>query len=154
MIFWIALILLLWIISIIFNDIEDSLAHHYKDSVFDWLPKHTWLSRYMQDSDETWKRKYVWLPAGRDGEVNVGRKKFFGIIIPAFFFDGRHGAKIIKQFFQYLTIFVAILNVIIVSFATAILLFTIVLLLFGINNYMEIYSKLFFGRMFLKKWWE
>lgn len=153
MIFWILLILLLWCISIIFNDIEDSLAHHYKDSVFDWLPKHTWLSWYMKDPNDAWKRKYVWLPAGRDGETKAGRKKFLGIIIPAFFFDGWHGAKIIRQFFQYLTIFIAVLNVMLVSFATAILLFAIGLLLFGISNYI-IHSHLFYGRMFLKKWWE
>jgi hypothetical protein len=146
MIFWIALILLLWIISIIFNDIEDSLAHHYKDSVFDWLPKHTWLSRYMRDPDTTWKRKYVWLPAGRDGETKAGRKKFFGIIIPAFFFDGWHGAKFIRQFFQYLTIYVGVHSGIEFTFILG-------LLLFATSNQI-IHSELFYGGMFLKKWWE
>lgn len=146
MIFWIALILLLWIISIIFNDIEDSLAHHYKDSVFDWLPKHTWLSWYMKDPDSTWKRKYTWLPAGRDGETNVGRKKIFGIIIPAFCFDGWHGAKIIRQFFQYLTIYAGIHSGIEFTFILGLLLF--------MGSNLIIHSELFYGGMFLKKWWE
>jgi hypothetical protein len=146
MIFWIALILLLWIISIVFNDIEDSLAHHYKSTVFDWLPKHTWLSWYMKDPDTTWKRKYIWLPAGRDGETKAGRKKFLGIIIPAFFFDGWHGAKIIRQFFQYLTIYVGINSGIAIPFILG-------LLLFMISNQIT-HSHLFYGGMFLKKWWE
>ncbi len=146
MIFWIALILLLWIISIVFNDIEDSLAHHYKDTVFDWLPKHTWLSWYMMAPSDTWKRKYIWLPAGRDGETKAGRKKFLGIIIPAFFFDGWHGAKIIRQFFQYLTIYVGINSGIAIPFILG-------LLLFMISNQIT-HSHLFYGGMFLKKWWK
>jgi hypothetical protein len=146
MIFWIALILLLWIISIVFNDIEDSLAHHYKSTVFDWLPKHTWLSWYMKDPDTTWKRKYVWLPAGRDGETKAGRKKFLGIIIPAFFFDGWHGAKIIRQFFQFLTIYVGINSEIAIPFIIGLILFTVA-------NQIT-HSHLFYGGMFLKKWWE
>jgi hypothetical protein len=146
MIFWISLILSLWIISIVFNDIEDSLAHHYKDSVFDWFPKHTWLSWYMKDPDSTWKRKYVWLPAGRDGETRVGRKKFFGIIIPAFCFDGWHGAKITRQFFQYLTIYASIHSGIEFTFILGLLLF--------MGSNLIIHSELFYGGMFLKKWWE
>lgn len=146
MIFYILLILLLWCISIIFNDIEDSLAHHYKDSVFDWLPKHIWLSKYMMDPNDTWKRKYVMLPAGRDNEYKSGRKKFFGIIIPAFFFDGWHGAKIIRQIFQFLTIYTAAQF----NFAFP---FIICIILLGISNYF-IHSHLFYGGMFLKEWWK
>lgn len=137
MIFWIALILLLWIISIVFNDIEDSLAHHYKDSVFDWLPKHTWLSWYMMDPDETWKRKY-----NEDGT----RKKFIGILYPAFIYDGWHGAKIIRQFFQYLTIYTGVHSGIAFPFILG-------LVLFMVSNLIT-HSHLFYGGMFLKKWWK
>jgi hypothetical protein len=137
MIFWIALILLLWIISIVFNDIEDSLAHHYKDTVFDWLPKHTWFSWYMQGSGDVWKRKY-----NEDGT----RKKFLGIILPAFVFDGWHGAKIIRQFFQYLTIYAGVHSGIEFPFILG-------LILFMISNLMT-HSHLFYGGMFLKKWWK
>ena len=137
MIFWIALILLLWIISIVFNDIEDSLAHHYKDTVFDWLPKHTWLSWYMMDPKETWKRKY---------NEDSTRKKFLGIILPAFIFDGWHGAKITRQFFQYLTIYVGINSGIAIPFILGLVLF--------MTSNLITHSHLFYGGMFLKKWWK
>jgi hypothetical protein len=100
----------------------------------------------MMDPDDTWRRKYVWLPAGRDGEVNVGRKKFLGIVIPAFFFDGWHGAKIIRQIFQYLTIYTGVHSGVEFNFWLGIVLF-------GISNYIT-HTHLAYGGIFLKKRWE
>jgi len=86
-----------WTISLFFNDIEDSLQYHYTTSIFDWIPKDSWWSWYMLDPDDTWKRKYNW---SSDGSFT--RKKWHGIPIPAFMFDGWHLAKTIRQVFQYL----------------------------------------------------
>ena len=150
--------LALWIISIIFNDIEDGLQYYYKESIFDWIPKDSWWSKYMKDPDDTWKRKYVWLPAGRDGDVNIGRKKWLGIIIPAFLLDGWHGAKIIRQGFQYMTYFVGILGGYVLAADLSVTLqiwswlFFIGMILFGVTNFLthEIYV---FKGVLRKEWW-
>ena len=138
--FEVLLILMLWCISVIFNDVEDTLAYHYEDSVFDWLPKNSWISWYMMSTDDTWQRKYVL------GDTALGYKKIFGITCPAFFFDGWHGAKIVRQFTQYLTIYTA-------AQTEATFPILLGLILFGISNY-TIHSVLFFEGMFLKKWWD
>lgn len=139
-ILWILLLLLLWIISIFFNDVEDTLAHHYKDSIFDCIPKDDWFSWYMQDPAETWIRKYV------NNDPSQGRKKMFGMPIPAFMFDGWHGAKFTRQIFQYLTIYAAIYSGLEIPFLLG-------FALFGISNYVS-HSKLFYGGMLLKSWWQ
>jgi len=139
-ILWILLLLVLWIISIVFNDVEDTLAYHYKDSVFDWLPKNDWLSWYLMDPKETWTRKYV------NGDPSQGRKKIAGLVIPALFFDGWHGAKFIRQIFQYLTIFTGVHSGIEFNFWLGIVLF-------GISNYMT-HTHYVYGGMLLKSWWK
>lgn len=142
---------ILWVISIIFNDIEDGVQFYHDESIFDWLPKNGWWSWYMMDPDYTWKRKY-----NEDGS----RKKWFGIIVkPAFVFDGWHGAKFIRQFFQYLTAFT--------TFCAGYILATMQiemtlqiwswfffggLIIFGVTNFLthEVYV---FKGMIRKEWW-
>jgi len=145
--FFVALVL--WIVSIIFNDIEDGLQYYYEDSIFDWLPKGGWWSWYMVDPDSAWERKY-----NEDGT----RKKWLGFIVkPAFMFDGWHGAKIIRQGFQYLTYFVGILGgyvlaVISMTLQTWSWVFFSGLILFGVTNFLthEIYV---FKGLLRKEWW-
>lgn len=143
--------LIFWIISIIFNDIEDGLQFYYKDSIFDWLPKNGWWSWYMVNPDYSWKRKY-----NEDGT----RRKWLGLIPkPVFALDGWHGSKIIRQFFTYLTCFmmffsgyVLYLLVGVLIFKIIVLIFFVGLVIFGISNLLvhEIY---FFKGMIKKDWW-
>lgn len=144
----IVLTLLLWTISILFNDIEDELQYRYKESVFDWIPKHTWLSWYMMDPDDTWSRKYV------NGDPKQGRKKWLGIVIPAFVLDGWHGAKIIRQGFQFLTVFSGLLvGYLLFPFTPLWIVFVSGLICFAILNHYS-HNVWFFDGMLLKKYWE
>lgn len=143
--------IVLWIVSIIFNDIEDGLQYCHGESIFDWLPKDGWWSWYMEDPDDTWKRKYKW---DEDGN-NMGRKKWMGFPIPAFVFDGWHGVKIARQLFQYLTYFTGVIGgyvLVTLTFPGWFLLFVSALVVFGITNYLthEVYV---FKGLILKEWW-
>jgi len=84
--------LLLSIISfllvIILNDVEDTLAHHYNRSVF-W-DEQGYESYWYPD----WTRKYV------EGDPAKGRKKFWVFDIPALMFDGWHLTKAVRQYFM------------------------------------------------------
>jgi len=100
--FWIVTPLshILWAVAVAFNAAEDTLQYHYSDSVFDLLKKGSWASEYFQSPDNTWRRKYI------DPEISgkiLERRKFLGITIPAFFFDGWHGFKVLRQLFIFLT---------------------------------------------------
>ena len=141
----------LWVVSIIFNDIEDGLQYYYKDSIFDWIPEDSWWSWYMQDPDDTWKRKYEW---DYDG-TKLGRKKWFGIPIPSAFLDGWHGVKMIRQFFQYLTYFAGVVGgyvLMTLTFPAWFLLFVVTLIVFAVTNYLthEVYV---FKGVIKKQWW-
>ena len=147
--------LILWVISIMFNDIEDGLQYYYNVSIFDWIPKDSWWSWYMMDPDDTWKRKYIIDENG----VIIGRKKWFGIPVPALFLDGWHGAKFIRQIFQYLTWFAGLLSGIFLllagkaTFLSLFFLFFIAFTLFGITNHLthEVYV---FKDVLKKEWWK
>lgn len=144
-------VVVLWIISIAFNDIEDGLQYYYKASIFDWINKSSWWSWYMMDPDDTWKRKYYW---SKEGE-NLGRKKWMGIPVPAFIYDGWHGAKIIRQFFQYLTVFTGILAGVVLptlTFPEWFLLFVIALVVFALTNQLT-HSVYIFDGIIKKSWW-
>lgn len=145
----IVLTLLFWVISIFFNDVEDELQYRYKNSVFDWIPKHIWLSWYMMDPDVTWDRKYV------NSDPGQGRKKWFGIIIPAFIFDGWHGAKIIRQGFQYLTVFSGlVVGYLSLPFYIPLwIIFVSGLICFALFNHFA-HNVWFFDGMLLKKYWK
>ena len=135
-----------WIISIIFNDIEDGLQYYYDDSIFDWIPKESWWSWYMVDPDDSWQRKY-----NEDGS----RKTWFGIPIPSAFLDGWHGAKMIRQFFQYLTYFMGLLGgyaLVSMVFPEWFLLFFVTRIIFAVTNYLthEVYV---FEGLIRKEWW-
>lgn len=139
-----------WMISIIFNDIEDVLQFKYIESIFDWIPKESWWSWYMKDPDDTWKRKYVWYK-----DIIVYRKKWGIFDIPAAFFDGWHGAKIIRQFFQFLSIFAAIMTGYFLPTLTIeiiLIIFIFSLIIFSLVNYVT-HQINFFNGIFLKKWW-
>jgi len=140
----------LWVISIIFNDIEDELQYYYKESIFDWIPKDSWWSWYLMDPDDTWKRKYV------DGDSAKGRKKWLGFPISTFVYDGWHLAKMIRQGFQYLTFFVGLLGGYVLTTLTFpgwFLLFVIGFIVFGVTNYLthEVYV---FKGLLMKAWWQ
>jgi hypothetical protein len=138
------LVLVFWVISILFNDIEDELQYRYTVSIFDWIKKTSWWSWYMIDPDDAWERKY-----NEDGK----RKKWLGFIIkPAFVFDGWHGAKILRQFFQYLTVFTGI---VVGYLLPSILLWCVFVggfVSFAILNYYS-HNTWFFDGMLLKDWW-
>lgn len=68
------------------NDVEDTLAHHYKTSIF-W-DEQGFDSYWYPD----WTRAYV------DGDPAKGRKKILGIAIPNIFFDGWHLCKLARNF--------------------------------------------------------
>ena len=150
----IVLMLLFWVVSIFFNDIEDTLQYRCKDSIFDWINKKSWWSWYMKDPDDTWKRKYVWLPGGRDGDVRVGRQMWLGFIVkPSFVLDGWHGAKIIRQGFQYLTVFCGFMvGYLLVPLTPIWIVFVSGLVSFAILNYYS-HNVWFFDGMMLKEWW-
>ena len=78
--------ILSFMIAIALNDIEDTLVHHYDRSVFAPLGH----SSYWYPD---WTRKYV------DGDWTKGRKEIWFIDIPAFFYDGWHLVKVIRQYF-------------------------------------------------------
>ena len=140
-----------WIISIIFNDIEDGLQYVYESSIFDWILKDSWWSWYMQDPDDTWKRKYYW---NKDDTEIIGRKTWMWIPIPAFIYDGWHGSKILRQLFQYLTVFSGILagGFLTVSLAELIVLFLAGIVVYGTANHF-VHNVYFFDGMIRKKWW-
>ena len=139
--------LILWIISIIFNDIEDGLQYYYPVSIFDWLPKDGWWSWYMQDPDDTWKRRYYWDENGN----KIGRKFW-----PAFIYDGWHGAKIIRQFFQYLTwlvgVFTGVVLTITLTFSQWVVFFFATLVLFAVTNHLT-HEEYVFKGVIKKEWW-
>ena len=139
------LMLLFWVVSIFFNDIEDTLQYRCKDSIFDWINKSSWWSWYMIDPDDTWKRKY-----NEDGT----RKKWLGfIVIPAFVLDGWHGAKIVRQGFQYLTVFCGFMvGYLLFPFTPIWIVFVSGLISFAILNHFS-HNVWFFDGMMLKKWW-
>ena len=68
--------------AFICNDAEDTIAHHYEDSIFDHGRDSYW---YLD-----WTRKYI------DGDPAKGRKKIWIIPIPAWYFDGWHLFKILR----------------------------------------------------------
>lgn len=138
--------ILFWILSIICNSIEDTLQYYYDRSIFDWIPKNTWWSWYMVDPDTVWRRKY---------DENGKLKKWAGIPIPPLFFDGWHGFKVLRQFFQYLTFYFGVTlgyNLSNMDFYKWFVWFILFMLIFAITNYIthEIY---FFKGLLLKKWW-
>ena len=149
-IFFALISVIFWIISIIFNDIEDGLQYLYSDSIFDWIPKDSWWSWYMQDPDDTWERKYYW---SNDGE-KLGRKTWMWLPVPAFIYDGWHGSKILRQFFQYLTVFSGIIGGIFleVGLSSLIIIFLIGILVYGTANHF-VHNVFFFDGMIRKEWW-
>ena len=73
------------ILGIIFNSCQNIVDHHYDISVF----------RKWDYFRHDWKKKYVL------NNPVYGRKKWLGfIIIPAFFFDGWHLFKVLRQICQ------------------------------------------------------
>ena len=141
------LVLLFWVLSILFNDIEDELQYRYTESIFDWIKKSSWWSWYMVDPDDAWERKY-----NKDGT----RKKWLGYIIkPAFVFDGWHGAKIIRQGFQYLTVFSGlVVGYLSLPFYVPLwIIFVSGLICFALFNHFA-HNVWFFDGMLLKKYWK
>ena len=94
---------LLWAIAVAFNAAQDTLVHHYKDSVFDLLKKGSWASEYFKPPINTWRRKYK-------NVETLERKKFLGIRIHAAFFDGWHGFKICRNFFTFQTFMACVVS--------------------------------------------
>lgn len=138
--------LIFWIVSVVFNDIEDGLQYYYKESIFDWLPKDGWWAWYMRPPEVTWKRKYVF----DDNENIIGRKLW-----PSFIYDGWHAAKFIRQTFQYLVWFLGILTGLVLiplSFAEMFLFFTITIILFAVTNHLT-HEKYIFKGIIKKSWW-
>ena len=145
----ICLVLFFWVVSIFFNDIEDELQYRQGDSIFDWLPKTGWWSWYMQDPDDTWERKYEW---NYDKMEHI-HKKWHGIRIPAFVFDGWHGMKIIRQGFQYLTVFSGVVvGFLLLSSISLWSVFLGGLICFAILNHYS-HNVWFFDGILLKQWW-
>ena len=99
--FWIVtpLTYIFWSVAVAISAAEDTLQYHYKDSVFNLLPD-GWLRWYFQDPDVTWKRKYKTTDSVL---LTMERRKFLGIRIPAFFFDGWHGFKAVRNLFTWCT---------------------------------------------------
>ena len=87
---WISLIgLLWWCLYCIFKWCQDTIIHHYEDSIFN-----TW-DYFRHD----WKRKYY------DGDPAKGRKKFLGLAIPPVFMDGWHLFDVLRNLAAYTTIY-------------------------------------------------
>ena len=97
--------------------------------------------------DDAWGRKYV------DDNTLKGRKKWHGILIPAFVFDAWHGAKIIRQGFQYLTVFSGlVVGYLLLPFYVPLwIIFVSGLFCFALFNHFA--HKWFFDGILLKKWW-
>ena len=74
--------------SMSIDDVQDTLVHHYDRSVFA-------ENSFMYPD---WTRKYV------DGKVELGRKTFLGVTIPAAFFDGWHLLKLVRYLFIYFAV--------------------------------------------------
>lgn len=90
--FWIVtpLIFVFWAIAVAFNAACDVIQYKHKDSVFSLFKEDSWLYRYFQSPEDTWRRKYA------DGSITK-RKTFLGMNIPPMFFDGWHFLKIMRQ---------------------------------------------------------
>jgi len=67
-------ILFYWLLYSFFKWSADSVAHHFKTSLY-------WRWKYFYPD---WKRKY------KDRDPSKGRKKIWIFVIPALFFDGWH----------------------------------------------------------------
>ena len=108
--FWIIapLSYVLWAIAVIFSAAGDMLQYRYKDSIFSLFKEGSFNHWYFQDPDDTWERKYE--PMTRGVREPLVRKKLLGIIIPAFFFDGWHLFKILKQFFTFFTFMACVIS--------------------------------------------
>lgn len=88
---------ILILIAIICNDIEDTLAHHYEESIFN--PGTVENPDYSSFWYPDWTRKYN--PDGsRQTWFNIRtRSEFINLFlqIPAWIFDGWHFTKFIRQ---------------------------------------------------------
>ena len=142
---------ILWIISISFNDIEDALQYHYDTSIFDWIPKDSWWSWYMLDPDNTWQRKYNRVINDAYNDYIYFRKKWYGIPIPAFIFDGWHGAKFIRQCFQYMTWFAGVLIGYFLFSYYWFIFFVLSAILFSAGSYFT--HDIVFNGILKKDWW-
>ena len=81
--------ILWWAIYCIFKWCQDTIIHHYEDSIFN-----TW--EYFRHD---WRRKYY------DGDPAKGRKKFLGLVIPPVFFDGWHLFDVLRNLAAYTGIY-------------------------------------------------
>ena len=98
LIYWL-ISLLCWHFAIICSSCSDIVTHSPTDNIFTKIFKDGPLHKYFCLDENWWRRKYI------DGEIEKGRKKFYGIVIPALFFDAWHGFKVLRQYMYYNSVF-------------------------------------------------
>lgn len=78
-------------LAIFFSASMDRIIFHPENNWYSRVTEWTRFNTYFYLDKDWWRRKY------EKGEPMMGRKKWHGIIIPAFFFDAWHGFKMIRQ---------------------------------------------------------
>jgi hypothetical protein len=102
----------------------------------------------MVDPDNAWDRKYI------DGDPAKGRTKWFGIVVPAYLLDGWHGAKLLRQGFQYLTVYCGtVVGFLLYPDVNFWIVFLSGLICFSILNHYS-HNVWFFDGILLKRYWK
>lgn len=103
------------------KDCQDTLVHH-EQNLFTRV--HHKLYKYFNLDKDWWKRKYI------NEDPAMGRKKFLGITIPAYFFDAWHGFDTLRNLCAFNAIYFALSNNIplspLISYPTSLVVFTLI----------------------------
>ena len=99
------------------NSSMDTVMYHFENSVFSKLNPRYW-------GPNSWSNKYI------DNNVNNGRKKIFGIVIPSMFTDWWHLAK----FFM-------------------VMMYSIAIILISLSSFLMTFNALYLCLFALLYWW-